>query len=341
MSKLLFTDLALSKIAVPGSYWDSSTRAFGLRVGKRSKTFMVVRSDGTRVKLGRYPATKLRDARRNAVLALMASPETESRCDAADAVAEYLRKRQLRPKTKVEYERLLTRLNFKGPLKAITGHSILDGIASYTGSEARHQFFAASAFFSWCVEMRYLAKNPLDDVRCPYSQTSRDRTLSDDELRAIWKALPDTVYGRLVKILILTGQRRNQIAHLRKAWLQDGLLTFPAQIMKGKDQHTIPATPHVVALVSDISFSGWSKSKSRLDIASGITDWTLHDLRRTFSTIHARIGTPPYVTEAILDHRTGTLSPVAKIYNRHTYLPEMRTALLNYQQFLETLCAAK
>lgn len=340
MSKLLFTDLALSKITEPGSYWDSSTRAFGLRVGKRSKTFMVVRSDGTRVKLGCYPATKLRDARRKAVLTLTSTPEPHARVEAREAVGEYLRARVLRAKTKIEYERLLNRLNLQGQLHAISSHSILDSIADHSASEARHQFFAASAFLSWCVEMRYLAKNPLNGVRCPYKSNARERTLSDAELSAIWHALPENTYGVLVKLLILTGQRRNQMACLRSKWLNQEALVFPAQIMKGKEQHTIPASPAVAALVQDISFSGWSKSKNRLDAASGVTGWTLHDLRRTFSTIHARIGTPPHVTEVLLDHRTGTLSPVAKIYNRHTYLPEMRTALQNYENHLEKLCAA-
>ena len=339
MSKILFTDLTLSKLAVPGSYWDSSTPAFGLRVGKRTKTFMVVRTDGSRVKLGRYPVTKLRDARRNAVLTLTSTPERQVRVDASDAVGEYLRTRVLRSKTKIEYERLLKRLNFQGPLQAITAHGILNAIAAHSVSEARHQFFAASAFLSWCLEMRYLAKNPLSGVRCPHETNERERTLTDEELRGIWRALPSNTYGGVVKLLILTGQRRNQIACLRKQWLSRTELVFPAKIMKGKEQHTIPATPLVASLIHDISFSGWSKSKNRLDAASGVTGWTLHDLRRTFSTIHARIGTPPHVTEALLDHRTGTLSPVAKIYNRHTYLPEMRSSLQNYESHLEKLFA--
>ena len=65
--------------------------------------------------------------------------------------------------------------------------------------------------------------------------------------------------------------------------------------------------------------------------------WTLHDLRRTFSTIHARIGTAPHVTEAILNHKTGTRSPIQRIYDRHTYLPEMRVAMSNFENFVTTL----
>ena len=85
------------------------------------------------------------------------------------------------------------------------------------------------------------------------------------------------------------------------------------------------------------TFSGFSKSKARLDADSGVTGWTLHDLRRTFSTIRAQIGTPPHITERLLNHLTGTLSPIARIYNRHTFADEMRSALIAYENHLRTI----
>ena len=75
------------------------------------------------------------------------------------------------------------------------------------------------------------------------------------------------------------------------------------------------------------SFSGFSKSKARLDAASGVSDWTLHDLRRTAATHMARLGVGPHVVERILNHTGGTLGGIAGIYNRFSYLPEMREAL--------------
>ena len=68
-----------------------------------------------------------------------------------------------------------------------------------------------------------------------------------------------------------------------------------------------------------------------------IDHWTLHDLRRTFSTMHARIGTPPHVTEAMLNHKTGTRSPIQRIYDRHTYIPEMKVATAKYEAHLDTI----
>ena len=82
---------------------------------------------------------------------------------------------------------------------------------------------------------------------------------------------------------------------------------------------------------------GHNKAKGRFDDLCPLPHWTLHDLRRTFATIHARIGTPPHVTEALLNHKTGTRSPIQRIYDRHTYLPEMRTAMSNYDRYLPHL----
>ena len=81
-----------------------------------------------------------------------------------------------------------------------------------------------------------------------------------------------------------------------------------------------------------------SQGKTELDkLLPNMPRWTLHDLRRTFSTMHARIGTPPHVTEALLNHKTGTRSPIQRIYDRHTYIPEMKVAIGNYDQTLETI----
>jgi integrase len=84
-------------------------------------------------------------------------------------------------------------------------------------------------------------------------------------------------------------------------------------------------------------FNGWSKSKAALDELSGVTDWTLHDLRRTFATIHARIGTPVHVTEKLLNHISGTHAGVVGIYQRHSYMPEMRKAVEAYDAYLSAL----
>jgi len=87
------------------------------------------------------------------------------------------------------------------------------------------------------------------------------------------------------------------------------------------------------------SFSAWSKSKAALDKASGVVGWTLHDLRRTFATSHARIGTPIHVTERLLNHISGTMAGIVSTYQRHTYMPEMRKAVARYEEHLVALLA--
>ncbi len=81
----------------------------------------------------------------------------------------------------------------------------------------------------------------------------------------------------------------------------------------------------------------FSKSKAKLDVAVEFSDWTLHDLRRTYSTIHARLGTPVHITEALLNHQSGTISGVAQIYNRYDYMKEMQTAVLAYEAELANI----
>ncbi len=87
-------------------------------------------------------------------------------------------------------------------------------------------------------------------------------------------------------------------------------------------------------------FNGWGKPKAALDKACGVIDWTLHDLRRTYSSTMAALGVPQVVVEKLLNHVSGgTLSPIASVYNRHAYMNEMREAVLRYEAYLSTLIA--
>src|SRR5690606_19610198 len=91
--------------------------------------------------------------------------------------------------------------------------------------------------------------------------------------------------------------------------------------------------------VPDHPFNGWGKSKERFDTPLEVAAYTLHDLRRTFSSNLARLGTPIHVTEKLLNHVSGTVSGVAAIYNRYSYLDEMRAALVLHDEHLAKLTA--
>lgn len=180
-------------------------------------------------------------------------------------------------------------------------------------------------------------------------ERSRERVLTDDELGALWAACDADGYpfGDCMKLLILSGQRRAEVAEMR--WseidLEKRLWTLPSQRAKNGRQHTVPITDAMLDVLrrvpkflgSDYVFttngkspvSGFGRLKDRLDKAlpEGTDPWIIHDLRRTMSTNMAMLGVPQPVTEALLNHQTGVVSGVAAIYNVYSYADEKREAL--------------
>ena len=153
-------------------------------------------------------------------------------------------------------------------------------------------------------------------------------------------------FGTIVKLLILTGQRRGEVAGLE--WPEvdyaAAVWTIPAARSKNGRAHALPLAPVALATIKSLprlsdsfafpargneeaTFSGWSKAKAQLDELAGVTDWTLHDLRRTTATRLAGLGIPPHIVERILNHAGGSFAGVAGVYNRFEYGEEMREAL--------------
>ena len=125
-----------------------------------------------------------------------------------------------------------------------------------------------------------------------------------------------------------------------------------AERTKNKRAHTVPLGQHALELLHRIEggytyvfgtpsenkpFNGFSKARRRVLRETELDHFTLHDLRRTFATVHARIGTPIHVTEKLLNHVSGTISGVAAVYNRHSYMEEMREAMVNYDEYLDRI----
>jgi integrase len=177
----------------------------------------------------------------------------------------------------------------------------------------------------------------------------RERQLSDAELSAIWNAAPASDYGRIVRLLMLTAQRRDEIGSLSWSEIEPpddpakALIALPAARTKNGRPHDVPLSRPALAILEDCTqrgtrdlvfgeglggYSGWSRSKDAIDKAAKLkTPWTLHDLRRTAATRMADLGVQPHVIEAILNHVSGHKSGVAGIYNRSTYATEKRAAL--------------
>lgn len=211
-----------------------------------------------------------------------------------------------------------------------------------------------SAFYGWCIAHGLTEANPVIGTIKSGMEKARDRVLTDGELVKVWNSAPDADYGRIVKLLILTGQRRDEIAGMRREELGEDVLTLPKERTKNGRPHDVPLSDQALAVLAEhperadsdfvfgrgeAGFSGYSRSKERLDEASGVTDWVIHDLRRTVATGMANIGVQPHIIEAILNHVSGHKAGVAGIYNRSTYAAEKRAALALWGSHVMTLLA--
>ncbi len=364
MQKMKLTDATIRalKPSTNAYVWDISTPAFGVYVGKNRKTFVAVRS-GRRHKLGVYGVMGLAEARDRAKKHLLNGDVANRRVSIkfTDAVDSYLslREPEVSPGALREYTRHLRRVfTFNDNVGDITQKRILDSLDRISGqSERAHAARALKTFLNWCVQREYLEQNPMLAMKMPKEPDARERVLTDDELKAIWDALhrwPDPRFAAIVRILMLTGQRANQIASLRLSWINAKKMrfAFPKEIMKAGKAHTLPfgeETVRQLGLVRGCGdlyfsppglnrpFSAWSKNKVALDKKIELTHWTIHDLRRTWSTNAPRLDIAPDITERVLAHSTPGGSRIAAVYNHYHYEPQMRDAILKMEAFVTGL----
>lgn len=199
--------------------------------------------------------------------------------------------------------------------------------------------------------LRWAAKRDMVDADIieldpPAKVQQRERVLSDKELAAIWRAtdapgIPAT-FGRLVRLLMLTGQRREEVAAMRWDELSADreTWTLPSSRMKNHTAHVVPLSEAAQNLLPDTAgdglvfpgqrhtpFAGWSKAKAALDTASGVKGWRIHDIRRTVATGLQRLGVRLEVTEAVLGHVSGSRAGIVGVYQRHTWAEEKKAAL--------------
>jgi integrase len=354
--------------------WDTATPGFGVLVGERSKSWIVMHGARRTLKvIGRFPDASLAAARAEAKRILATGSLTHAALRVVrfdEAFAEYIDEVQQRsrPSTTRDYKRLIARhFDFGStPLPEITPQAVLrrlDQIKN-TPTEQRYALVAFKIFMSWCERRFYLKNSPSARLQARGATAPRERVLTDPELAAVLLEARKTPYpfGPIVELLILTGQRRGEIAALRWEWIDDAarVITLPSSITKNKRAHTFPYGDMTAAAIAAIPrlnefafpaardrlkekpatiFNGWSKPKVALDKRCRIAPWTLHDLRRTFATNLAALGTPIHVTEKLLNHVSGTVSGVAAVYNRHAYLHEMRAAIDAWEKRLSVIIA--
>lgn len=368
------TDLQIRKLKAPErgqkTYFDDALPGFGVRISQGgTRSFVVMYGRQRRLRtVGRYPAMSLADARIEAkrTQAEVSDPPLAAG-NMPPAISFNLARQEFladcdrrnKASTAGEYRRLLLKhFSFEKNLTELSRTEIVEVLDELVKapSEQRHAFVALRTMLNWCHKRGYLESSPM-----PH-QTMRSepstRTLTDDELATVWHRAVDIgyPYGRIIQLLILTGQRRGEIAGLRRSWIKDDQISYPPGFAKNKREHVVPLGPMALELIAstpdcgellfpargreDVPFSGWSKSKRTFDQAIDVADYTLHDLRRTFSSTMARLGTPIHVTEKLLNHVSGTISGVAAIYNRHSYWNEMCAAVSRYEAHLKRLIAA-
>ena len=247
----------------------------------------------------------------------------------------------------------------------------LDEVAVKSGPYSANRARAAlSSLFSWALASGLAETNPVLGTRRAIDERPRERVLTDDELALIWRNADGSDYGIILRLLILTGQRREEVGGM--AWteinLDTGVWRIPGARSKNSRPHDVPLGEVALGLLTGKErivgrdlvfglkgpFSGWSKAKKALDQrmivdprvanslpaqslseAIDVDPWRLHDLRRTVVTRMADLGVLPHVVEALVNHVSGHKAGVAGVYNRSTYAKEKAAAVGMWEDHLK------
>jgi integrase len=369
-------------------FFDDQLPGFGLRLrrgasGKVNRSWIAqYRRVGTRrILIGNANVISAEAARTTAkkILAAVALGQ-DPQADRADrrakdqltmrnVVTEYLdaKRDEVRPRTLVEATRYLSTGTYFRPLHAMPIDAIkrkdiapcLVAIARKNGSVTAARARASlSAFFTWAMQMGYIEANPVIGCVEPEDSEGRERVLSNDELAAMWRVSGNDEYGKIIKLLILTGARRAEIGGLRWSELDadSGTWTLPAERSKNKHAHALPlpaaawdiidGVPHLAhrdqlfGVHAAEGFTAWGGGKIALDerLSGKMGEpWTVHDIRRTVATRLGDLGVQPHIIETVLNHRGGHKSGVAGTYNRSSYDREVRAALVLWADHVRAL----
>lgn len=337
--KQVLTDVAIRSVPIPerGSVtiFDATIPGFGIRVSQGGTRSFVVKYGKKRLlkTLGQYPAKSLKTARSDAAVFVASANPNPSKTTASEAIKAFLEHsgRKNKERTTSDYKRLLERHFPPGKLSALTRQSLLTRLSSLapTPGEQSHALSAFNVFLNWCSVNGHIDQNPIMGIRGLGHLVKRERILSPDELKVVWRALSNDRFSTIIRLCILTGCRRSEAQHIS---LAGDIATIPAAHTKNGREHNFPVGDFTKQyLAQDLTFNGWGKCKARLDKASGVTSYTIHDLRRTFASLHAEIGTPVHIIERLLNHVSGTFSGVTGTYNRYSYMDEMREAMIAYE----------
>ncbi len=348
-----------------------------------------------RMTLGPYPVLSLAEARARARNALAAAtegrdpaaevkaakaPKPESDRDKVKALIDQFDRRHLSTIKSGKTVRQQLYLHVipkwgERDINTITRRDVvdlLDGLVDAGTPTAANRMRAyLSKFFGWCADRDVIEVPPTLKVKAPVKERSRERVLSDDEIRWFWAACEATGYpwGPLGKALLLTGQRLGEVTAMSDAEIHGDTWHLASTRTKNGRAHDVPLSPALRAVLDGITrvaddkgkvhfiftttgttpVSGFRKAMRHLADAMAaaaekergepvaIPHWTFHDLRRTMATRMARLGIPVRVTEAVLNHVSGTGGGIVAVYQRHDYADEKRHALDAWARLLAEL----
>jgi len=366
--------VTISSIAkLQGYLWDTHVTGFGARK-QTNGTFYYVRyrHNGTQVvrSIGRHgpltpDAVRAKAKQFLGVVAGGIDPFAQALSGEGfpAAVERYLERKRssLKPNSFKETEMYLR--GHAAPLRSLRLAQIdrrkvaalLGEIETSSGPSSRNRLRSTlSAFFAWCISEGLLETNPVQGTAKAEENGSRERVLTREELRQLWRALGDDKFSDVVRLLLLTGQRRNEIGKLQWSEVELGrkLIVLASGRTKNGRQHEVPLSSQAVALIkrhprrnsSDFlfgkrGFSDWHVAKAKLDQRVGVAPWTLHDLRRTCATQMAELGVLPHVIETALNHVSGHKAGVAGVYNRSRMSDAVREGLQRWADWLERIAA--
>jgi integrase len=384
------TVAAVARIKPPANgqadHFDKGFPGLALRVSYGgSKTwvyFYRLHGKLRRLTLGRFPSMELSDARTawQDARKTVGKGENPARrkpvaADSFEAVAdEWLKRDQAHNRSHNEVKRVIERdvkPAWEGRLITTIGRrdvlELIDGIADRgVVTLARRIHAHVHRLFRWSVGRGIIESNPVADLPKPGAVIKRERVLADSELALVWKAA-DMIgwpFGPAVRLLVLTGARREEIGSLRWTEIQGDKIELDGARTKNGKAHHIPLSGSAVELIESLPrivaaeyvftttgktpVSGWSKAKTLLDeeaakINEGrpLPGWRFHDLRRTTATGMQRLGIILQVVEAVLGHVSGSRAGVAGIYQRHSFSEEKRAALEAWARHVAGIVSGK
>jgi integrase len=368
MARFTITDRFVRNAKPTGGrseFFDDTARGLALRVsekGVKSWCFhFTANGVRKRLTLGTYPTIGLAKARTLTLetrgLIAEGKPPKAIQPNTLQAVCEdYLRREGPKLRTVDERTAVFERLVYPAfgdwqieAIKRSNVVSLLDEIEEGSGAVMADKVLAfLSKLFNWHASRSDEFRSPIvrGMARTKPKERARERTLTDDELRAIWRG--EGIFGAFVRFTLLTATRRNEAAQAQHSEISGRDWIIPGERYKTKADHLIPLSSAALATLPKHNgewvfstdgknpISGFSKFKRHLDKASGVGDWTLHDLRRTARSLMSRAGVSTDHAERCLGH---TMPGVRGTYDRHAYADEKRRAFealaLQVQRIIE------